>query len=406
MQRASLQTRAEAGPRAQTIAVARLLALSAVDIAVLTAQAALENPALRVGFALEEDPPPRRIGAPPLARLDETMAGAAPQSLHEHVARQIPLLVRDRGLLPLAHAWLEGLEPTGWVGLRADEVAARCSAGVGAAEHVLHLLQGAEPDGLFARSLRECLAIQLRARDGLTPTMQALLDHLPLLAAGDLRALADRTGIPPQDLPALIGRLRGLDPKPGAQFQNAPAILPAPDFLIERVEGAGWDLRRGRWLRPTLDIAAPPARALAADLRRAAALAALVENRDRLIWRTAVQAAGWQGDFLDGRRDWPRPMALADVARPLGVHETSVGRIRNHLVIGDGSRAIRLRDLFAPGIATAAGPITPRELTARIAAIAAAPAGALTDEAIRNALLRMGITVSRRTVAKYRGRIG
>jgi RNA polymerase sigma-54 factor len=394
------------------MAATRLLALPSDAVAMLAAQAALENPALRLGFDLDDAPPSRppgqfRIALPPVARLDETTLEAGPRSLYDHVAVQIPLLVRDPGLLPIAQAWLEGLEPTGWVGLAPQDVAARCRISEDRAEYVLHLLQGAEPDGLFARSLQECLTIQLRAQGDLTPGMAAILADLPLLASGDLSALADRTGILPAALPGMVGRLRRLNPKPGAQFLGGQVALAAPDLLIERQKGGGWDMRRGRWLRPTLSPAAPGARFLAADLRRASAFAGLAEHRDRLIFTAVRHALEWQSDFVEGVKPWPRPMALADLAVPLGVHETSIGRIRNHVVIGDGARAIRLRDLFASTVVTSSGAaISPQELAARIAAVvvSAAQGRRPTDDAIRQELSRAGIAVSRRTVTKYRSR--
>lgn len=406
-----IRSRAEAAPGAslQTIAVTRFLATSSIEILELTAQAALANPALDVAFELEPEPRMHanrhRSTIPPLARLDDAAQETQSPSLYEHVARQLPLLVRDGRLHIVAHAWLEGLEPSGWVSLAAHEVAAKCLVSVECAEHVLGLMQSAEPNGLFGRTLRECLSIQLQALDEMTPQMECLLANLPLLASGNLRKISEKTGLPDQMLPQLIARLRRLDPKPGAQFQTAHMMLPAPDFVLERIQGTGWDLRRGRWLRPTLKITDPKARKLAGDLRAAAMHVALVENRDRLIYRAAVQAVSLQSRFLDGAIDYLRPMSLADVAGRLEVHDTTIGRIRKHVVIGDGAGAILLRDLFTPAIPTADGhAISPRELSARIREIGAAltTSGRISDEAIRNELHRQGVMISRRTVTKYR----
>lgn len=405
-----LVARAETGakPKLQAIAAARLLALPADALVALLAGAALANPALHLTFDVDDDPPPSRprIALPAVARVDEAIIEDTSGSLHAHVATQIPLLVRDRSLLPLAHAWLEGLEPSGWVSLTPADVARRCGTDEGRAEYVLHLLQLAEPDGLFARSLRECLTLQLRAQGDLTPAMAAVLENLPLLASGDLATLAERTGILAQSLPGLIGRLRRLNPKPGAHFESGSVALAAPDYLLLRDRTAGWELRQGRWLKPTLAPANAEARHLARDLRRASSLATLVENRDQLVLRTVRHALDWQADYLEGRSPWMRPLALADLASPLGVHETSIGRIRNHVVIGDRNGALRLRDLFVPAIPTVDGPpISPAELSSRIedARSAFAGPGSLTDEQIRQSLLQSGIAVSRRTVAKYRG---
>jgi RNA polymerase sigma-54 factor len=404
-----VQTRAEAGAkvRVQPIVAARFLAQSSSEVVSLLAEASLANPALGLTLDLDDDPPTRRprVAMPVVSAIDAETTAYTTGSLYAHVAMQISLLVRDRSLLPLAYAWLEGLEPSGWVNLTASEVAQRCGTSEESAEYVLHLLQGAEPDGLFARSLKECLTLQLRAQGDLTPGMSAILDHLPLLASGDLNALAERTGVLAQFIPGFVGRLRRLNPKPGVQFQSDHVALAAPDYLILRDTTSGWELQPGRWLKPTLSPEAPEARRLGSDLRSAASLASMVENRNRLVLRTVQQALNWQADYLDGRRSWLRPMVLADLAGPLGVHATSIGRIRNHVVIGDRNRALRLRDLFAHAISTVDGPpISSRELKSRIDKVKSGPTGSetLSDEQIRRVLMQTGIAVSRRTVAKYR----
>lgn len=410
-----LLARPEAGPKIgprtgpQAVAATRFLALSADAFLEVLAQEALENPALtlrlNLGEADTEARPRRAFALQNLVGPERTDGVAASQSLFEHVLRQLPLLVRDPALRPLAHVWLEGLEPSGWVSLTSSEVAARVGVSPEFAESVLLLLQDAEPDGLFARDLRECLAIQLRATDELTEDMLGLLANLPLLAAGDLTRLAEILGIGSARLSALIARLRRLNPKPGASFDNGPILTRAPDFLLTYSEGSGWALQPGRWLQATLDLTSPMVGSWAAQLRRASVLAKLTENRDRLIYGAAQQAIALQAAVLNGDRRWPVPVGLADVARPLGVHETTIGRIRDHVLIGDGHRAVNLRQFFHPAIPNATGPrLTPTELTQRIREIRARPSdnGPLSDETIRRVLVGQGIAVSRRTVTKYR----
>ncbi|MES2967380.1 MAG: hypothetical protein V4804_01445 [Pseudomonadota bacterium] len=89
---------------------------------------------------------------------DDWLPAASP-GLLSHVMRQITLLVRDPALHPIAHANLAALDPSRWLSQRPSDIARTCGCTVGAAEHVLSLLQQAEPAGLFARSLAEFLRL-------------------------------------------------------------------------------------------------------------------------------------------------------------------------------------------------------------------------------------------------------
>ena len=110
-------------------------------------------------------------------------------------------------------------------------------------ERVLASLQQFEPAGLFARSLAECLALQLRDRGRYGPGMAALLDNLDLLAAGRFDALARACGADGEALAGMVRELRSLDPKPAAAFDEDPAAGPViPDILVRAHPGGGWEV--------------------------------------------------------------------------------------------------------------------------------------------------------------------
>jgi RNA polymerase sigma-54 factor len=394
---------------AKTIAATRFLTMTASDISILLAKTGLSNSTLGVSFTLDDtraSDTARRSPVPfPLAGFDVEELADAPASLYEHVTRQIPLLIRDRALLPIALAWLDSLEPTGWAGASTEQIAVTCKVGENLAEHVLTQLQAAEPDGLFARNLRECLSLQLRAQAKLTAAMQLLLDNLPLLASGDLRGLVDKVGIPENELPGLIGRIRQLNPKPGTQFHSGIVVQAAPDLLLERNNDGEWELQRSSWLRPTIDLKSDTGKSLARELRAASVLSTMLSSRDLLVFRTAQQSVKFHTAYLDGLIPYPRPMSLADIARPLDVHETTIGRIRSHLTIGDGRHAIKLSSLFLSTAASSASrEVSARELTSQIKNLLSSSAYLRnpSDETIRSSLQFQGIEISRRTVAKYR----
>src|SRR5690606_23374740 len=126
--------------------------------------------------------------------------------------------------------------------LQADigEIAGRLGWPATDVARVLSELQLLDPPGIFARSLGECLAIQLRARDRLDPAMASLLDHLDLLARRDLASLKRLCGVDAEDLAEMIMEIQALDPKPGLIFSAEEAQPVIPDVFVRRGVKGNW----------------------------------------------------------------------------------------------------------------------------------------------------------------------
>src|SRR5690606_30979714 len=143
---------------------------------------------------------------------------ATPRTLREDLQEQILLIFKDPAQRFLALHLADSLEDSGYL-TDFNELPARTGASRAELEKVLRTLQqNIEPSGLFARSLSECLAIQLRARGRLDPAMEALLQNLDLLARRDFAALRKICGVDESDLVDMLSEIRMLDPKPGAAF--------------------------------------------------------------------------------------------------------------------------------------------------------------------------------------------
>ena len=101
-------------------------------------------------------------------------------------------------------------------------------------------MQGFEPTGVFARSLQECLALQLAERGELDDHMQAVLDNLELLAKHDLVRLRKACGLSTDELQTYIGRIKVLSPKPGLAYGGEMAAAIEPDVFVKETPQGGW----------------------------------------------------------------------------------------------------------------------------------------------------------------------
>ena len=143
-----------------------------------------------------------------------------PNSLYQHVETQVLYAFESPEEKFIALKFVEHLEPSGWLGKSADEVAMECGISIELAEKILHKLQNFEPAGLFARDLKECLLIQAKASDNYSSSLELLLQNLTLLARGDLKSLSKKCNCRVSDITNYLKLIRSFNPKPGAFFEN------------------------------------------------------------------------------------------------------------------------------------------------------------------------------------------
>ncbi len=291
----------------------------------------------------------------------------------------------------------------------------------------LQLLQSFEPAGVAARSLPECLRLQLRQRrraglDGGSDPVLAVAQRLcdaPLeqLARHDLKRLAlfgETSEATAKEALALISRL---NPKPGREFEPLPQQVIVPDVLVTRV-GSGTQVRFRVQLNdavlPRLRVLDSYAGMLKGKSGHPALLSRLQEarwfiknirQRFDTILRVSRAIVERQKSFLVHGELAMRPLVLREIADELGLHESTVSRVTTAKYLATPRGTYELKYFFGSALGTeTGGNASSTAVRALIRQIIAAerPGQPLSDNQVSDMLREQGIACARRTVAKYR----
>ena len=397
----------------------RLLQMSSLEFSAMVEDQLGQNP------FLEEDPDAEARSAPAQAettpvedrelwrmersgasqRADDSQVSAMElmperSSLQDHLHGQISVMnlsERDRVLAAIV---IEALDPDGYLRI------------------ALKRVQALDPPGVGARSVCECLQLQLPAIE--CPDTRALAtaivqEHLSLLAQRNTAALARALHADPFRVDAACKRLRMLDPRPGWRFESSLPPYVVPDVLTQRI--------RGQW-RATLNPAVMPRvrfnqvyadlfrrhrnRAdaeMASSLQEARWTVRNVEQRFSTILDVADAIVRRQQHFLEFGAMAMKPMGLREIAQELGVHESTVSRVTSNKYIATPAGVFELKYFFSRALVSRSGSACSgtaiRGLVKEM--IDAEPSGQpLSDAEIARRLSAQGLTVARRTVTKYR----
>lgn len=375
----------------------RVLRADAAGLTQYLEEQAAENPALVLGPAPVGEWLPRWDGVLGDGAAVERVAAASP-SLIAHVMEAVAgmrLSPRDGRI---AEALVEGLEPSGWLGVTVEAVARGLAEPVVAVEAVLARLQRVEPAGLFARSLAECLRLQAEAEGIAGPVMLAVIDDLRAVAAGETARIAARLGVTEGAVLAAVRAVRAMDPKPGAQFGAFAAPVREPDLIARKREGR-WEVALNRSSLPALTVAEGRGEGQGA----ARALVRLVEARNVTLLRVAREVLRRQEGALEAGAGALVPMTMAEVAEAVGLHESTVSRVVAGTAVDMPGGTLWLRALFSGAVGV--GGVSSAALRARLADLVATEdrGRPLSDAALAEAL---GGGIARRTVAQWREGLG
>ncbi|MFN4192511.1 MAG: RNA polymerase sigma-54 factor [Tabrizicola sp.] len=375
----------------------RILRADAAGLSRYLEEAAAENPQIILTRPQVQEWIPRWRTA--FAADAERPEQAAPgPSLVSHVLSVIEALRPDPAETRIAMALAEAMEPSGWLGRAPATIAAQLGVGVAAVEGVLNRLQKrAEPTGLFARNLADCLRLQAEEAGELDRAMSALLDRLDLLARGEIDRIAREAALDVAEIRAALGRLRSYDPKPGAGFEPFAAPVREPDLIAEK-GAAGWIVSLNRSALPSVSVAEGRGKGRA----EARALIRLIEGRNATLLSAGQEIMARQTAALEQGLGALQPMTMAEVGTALGLHESTISRVVAGTAIDTPRGTWWLRSLFTRALhegGPSAGAL--RDRLARLVA-AEDPDHPLSDEALAEALAEGGAPIARRTVAKYR----
>jgi RNA polymerase sigma-54 factor len=342
------------------------------------------------------------------------------KTLSDHLHDQLAVAGMDPADRAIAVVLIDAVDEGGY--LRADllELAGRLGCGLERVETVLGSLQGFEPTGVFARDVRECLALQLKERDRLDPAMAALLDNLELLARRDMAALRRACQVDDDDLRDMIAELRGLTPRPGAAFGAEPSQPIVADVLVREGSGGLWHVELNTDTLPRLLIdrryharVAGAARSEAEKtfvsdcLASASWLVKSLDQRAKTILKVASEIVRQQDGFLAFGVEHLRPLNLKTVADAIGMHESTVSRVTSNKYISTPRGLFELKFFFTSAIAASDGgeAHSAESVRHKIRALIDGeqqPDAVLSDDRIVEILKEAGVDIARRTVAKYR----
>ena len=340
-------------------------------------------------------------------------------TLRDHLERQAAVLLPDPAERMIATALIDGVDDAGYFIGSAEEIAQRLGVTAGRVERVLLRLQALEPTGVFARSVAECLALQLKERDRLDPAMQAMLDNLPALAKRDFALLRRACGVDDEDLMDMVAEIKRLEPKPGRAFGDPPAAPAIADVFVTAGPDRSWRVELNSEALPRVLVneiyAASIRRGAARDedrryvatqLQSANWLTKSLEQRAKAILNVATEIVRRQDAFLVDGVSALKPLNLKMVGQAIGVHESTVSRATAHKFMQTPRGLFEMKYFFTAAIAST----DPRQthsaeaVRQRIRQMIEEedPSDVLSDDIIVERLRKAGVVVARRTVAKYR----
>ena len=354
-------------------------------------------------------------------------------SLEDHLRTQLSSLRLSDEDAAAVLVLIESLNEDGYLADPLEEIAERLAEVLGVEGEEereelldrlqcgLNFLQSMEPTGVGARSLGECLCLQLRQKPPPKSTAMTLLaalkictDHLALLARRDFKKIAQLVEMDEATVRSAQGLIVALEPKPGRPFARAEEQIIIPDVIVMKV-ARQWRAVLNPDVMPKLRVNDLYAQAIKSQRASGSALTARlqearwfirnIQQRFDTILRVSQAIIERQKNFFSHGAIAMKPLVLREIADELGLHESTISRVTTAKYMSTPFGTYELKYFFGSSLNTdAGGNASSTAVRALIKQLVAAesPAKPLSDSQLAELLEGQGIQVARRTVAKYR----
>jgi len=355
----------------------------------------------------------------------QDFSAAGGETLQEHLTWQLEMSRLSERDMRVGAAIIDAINDDGYVIESLDEIARNLQPEIVATtaevERVLAHVQAMDPAGVGARSVSECIELQLRQLDPQTPGRDTAL----LIAASFLDQVADQQyallrrqlRVTEEEMEHALVLVRACQPRPGSSVHSVPAEYIVPDVFVRRTE-RGWAVDINPASLPRIRVNQSYAgligrsadhAMLRTQLQEARWLIRSLEIRNETLLKVARCIVQRQSAFLEHGDEYMQPMILKDVAEAVQMHESTISRVTTNKYMHTHRGVFEFRYFFSSHVAASDGTeMSSTAIRAKIRKLVSAeePDKPLSDSRIAEILSREGVLVARRTVAKYREALG
>ncbi|MBE6081608.1 RNA polymerase sigma-54 factor [Acidilutibacter cellobiosedens] len=339
-------------------------------------------------------------------------------SLKEYLLSQLNLTNMDEKEKNVGQFIIESVDENGYLAVSLDSIAEELGVSFEYAENVLFQIQTFDPVGVGARDLKECLIIQLIDRKIEDPNVFTVVEnYLEDIANNRMMKISKELNIDIKEVQKICDVIRSLEPKPGRGFGGSSDNIRyiVPDITLQHVDGeyivvlndvTGPRLNINSFYKELVSKTNDPqiSQFLNSKLNSALWVIKSIEQRRTTIYRVVKSILKFQLDFFEKGEKFLKPLTLKEVADDIGVHESTVSRATNGKYMQTPRGVFELKYFFSSGVSGEKGDVSAISIKSTLKDLIENEnhKKPLSDQQISNLLKEKGISISRRTVAKYR----
>ncbi|OCL22725.1 RNA polymerase factor sigma-54 [Gilliamella sp. wkB72] len=344
--------------------------------------------------------------------------GETHETLHDYLNWQLDLTPFSEVDRAIALSIIEAIDERGYLTVSTEEILEEQGNNeieLDEVEAVLKRIWHFDPIGVGARTLQECLSIQIQHVIPPALVKEIINDYLDLLASHDYRTLKKRLNASDEQLKEAINFIQHLQPYPGDSVNTTPPDYVIPDVVVKKIDGK-WIAELNNDTVPTLRINQHYAamekvsnehdsQYIRAHLQDANWFIKSVENRNETLLKVSQFIVEHQQDFFENGAEYMKPMILSDVAEAIDMHESTISRVTTQKYLQCPTGIFELKFFFSSHVNTqSGGEASSTAIRALIKKYISDEDSKkpLSDSKLVSLLENQGIIIARRTVAKYR----